>query len=557
MTTYVLAGYETTAFITQTALHLVVPDGTAVNFTYDVVNTQSGMIPQVDLHLPPYYALTNGSGDDLSTLDTWVGQVGWGDSGQFSTTVLIFGTAVLGEEDYIFALDGDPLPLTAAAMRANFYDFIVSLGPVTSGTFAPQTQISYLDITGMTQDQADTLTGIGTTQDVFSGGLGDDSLDGGSGDDRLTGGSGADAISSGSGTDYLYGDQFEAGLTGDVAGAVYRLYQATLDRAPDPGGYSGWSQAIFEGDMTLTEAAAGFVGSAEFQATYGALSNEDFITLLYNNVLNRAPDAGGLAGWTGALDDASLTRAEVVLGFSQSPEFRTNTGAEATAFAAAHTPAVWSDDVFRLYQATLNRAPDAAGLDYWSGQLGSGTMDFLTAVSGFVGSAEFQANYGALSNGDFVTLLYNNVLNRAPDPGGYAGWTGALDDATLTRQEVVQGFAQSPEFIANTTPDLITWMGDQGVQDVLTGDGGDNHMMGGAMSDVFTFTSTAPSTNTIYDFEAWDILSFSDFGYATANDAITHFTQSGAHAIFTDQGVTVTMLNTQVSALTDDHFLLV
>ena len=33
-----------------------------------------------------------------------------------------------------------------------------------------------------------------------------------------------------SGADYLYGDGIQANLTGDVAGQVYRMYRATLDR---------------------------------------------------------------------------------------------------------------------------------------------------------------------------------------------------------------------------------------------------------------------------------------------------------------------------------------
>jgi Ca2+-binding RTX toxin-like protein len=41
-------------------------------------------------------------------------------------------------------------------------------------------------------------------------------------------------------------------------------------------------------------------------------------------VLDRAPDATGLARWVGELDNGA-TKAEVVLGFSQSPQFKVET----------------------------------------------------------------------------------------------------------------------------------------------------------------------------------------------------------------------------------------
>jgi serralysin len=48
-----------------------------------------------------------------------------------------------------------------------------------------------------------------------------------------------------------------------------------------------------------------------------------FITLLYNNVLGRKPDATGLADWQRAFDQGS-SRAEVLIGFSESPENQAN-----------------------------------------------------------------------------------------------------------------------------------------------------------------------------------------------------------------------------------------
>ncbi len=58
----------------------------------------------------------------------------------------------------------------------------------------------------------------------------------------------------------------------------------------------------------------------DFQARYGALSNQGFVERFYLDALGRPGDGPGIAHWTGALDAGALTRAEVVAGFASSPE---------------------------------------------------------------------------------------------------------------------------------------------------------------------------------------------------------------------------------------------
>ncbi|WP_406858544.1 DUF4214 domain-containing protein [Alsobacter sp. KACC 23698] len=72
----------------------------------------------------------------------------------------------------------------------------------------------------------------------------------------------------------------------------------------------------------LTSIAQGFVSSGEFQPRYGqTLSNADYVTALYTNVFDRAPDAAGLNGWTHALA-AGQSRESVLLAFSDSAEMK-------------------------------------------------------------------------------------------------------------------------------------------------------------------------------------------------------------------------------------------
>jgi hypothetical protein len=105
----------------------------------------------------------------------------------------------------------------------------------------------------------------------------------------------------------------------DTAAQVCRLYGATLDRAPDAGSLRTWTTAIEKGHLSLNAAVDGFTASAESQQKYGSLDNTRFTTLLYNNVFDRAPNAGGLANWVDALNKG-MTRSQAVLGFSESAE---------------------------------------------------------------------------------------------------------------------------------------------------------------------------------------------------------------------------------------------
>ena len=111
-----------------------------------------------------------------------------------------------------------------------------------------------------------------------------------------------------------------------AAGQTYRLYQSAFNRTPDDAGLSH-NVNLMDGGLSIFDMANAFIQSAEFQQTYGAsIDDATFITLLYNNVLNRAPDDAGLAGWQDSLNGGS-TRAEVLFGFSESGENKANVAA--------------------------------------------------------------------------------------------------------------------------------------------------------------------------------------------------------------------------------------
>ncbi len=114
-------------------------------------------------------------------------------------------------------------------------------------------------------------------------------------------------------------------IAGDINdGEAARLYQAALNRAPDSAGLSLFSTALSNG-ATPEQIAHGFVTSAEFANSYGALTSpNDFVSQLYHNVLHRAPDAAGAQNFVNALN-AGASRESVLVGLSDSTENRINT----------------------------------------------------------------------------------------------------------------------------------------------------------------------------------------------------------------------------------------
>ncbi|WP_342117166.1 YHYH protein [Pseudoduganella sp. OTU4001] len=110
---------------------------------------------------------------------------------------------------------------------------------------------------------------------------------------------------------------------------------------------------------------------------------------------------------------------------------------------------------FRLYQAALNRTPDAGGLGFWISMLDNGVA--MSAVSAaFISSTEFKDLFGAnLSNSQYVTAFYLNVLHRAPEQGGFDFWLSVLNQKLAPLEDVLAAFASSQENYDAVLPTIV------------------------------------------------------------------------------------------------------
>jgi hypothetical protein len=111
--------------------------------------------------------------------------------------------------------------------------------------------------------------------------------------------------------------------------------------------------------------------------------------------------------------------------------------ADAPAFADKRAP------VIRLYWAYFKRRPDLGGLNFWINRYRNGAR-LVDISQEFAKSSEFRNKYGNTTPEQFVTLVYQNVLERNPESGGLAYWAKKIRTGT-PRGQVMTNFSESSE----------------------------------------------------------------------------------------------------------------
>lgn len=104
-----------------------------------------------------------------------------------------------------------------------------------------------------------------------------------------------------------------------------------------------------------------------------------------------------------------------------------------------------TNDLTALYVGYFNRAPDPAGLAFWSDQIGNG-RELSTIAEDFATSDEAVGLYSYLTNPDpsdsdrdaFFTAIYANLFNREPDPEGLAFWTEQLEAGNVSVADMIE-----------------------------------------------------------------------------------------------------------------------
>jgi hypothetical protein len=151
---------------------------------------------------------------------------------------------------------------------------------------------------------------------------------------------------------------------------------------------------------------------------------DSFVKASYQDFLGRQPSASDLSFQVNALMTGVVSKAGYLSSLSRTDEWL-------------------SAIVTKMYQDTLGRGPDPTGLADWVSWLRSGRFTVAQAASMFYSSNEYYTLHAGNSPASWVTLLYQKLLNRTPDPSGLQFWIG--NTSRYGMDWVAYNFYQSQE----------------------------------------------------------------------------------------------------------------
>ena len=366
-------------------------------------------------------------------------------------------------------------------------------------------------------------------------------------------------------------------ITTAMQNQIAQNYIAILGRNPDPAGFSFWVQTYADANGTpaaLTSITNGFGNSAEFRGTYSSLTTSDAIALMYQNVLLRPADAGGLAYWTGIANALIAGGQTISNAYAQ-------TGAQMIYTAAANGTSDSASIIARTSAAVSagNSAPITTytlttNIDTW-GNTGSGQQVFNAANATFTsldtltgGSATNDtlnvASTAAYSNpaGARVTgveivnlsLAAGGTVNSAASGNVFSGVRN-LNITSSAGALTTTADATTAIAITNATPggNALAVNGGSSVSVTQTGSAGatDTITIGATTAPTGAVTvNSAAAVNTTAGVVSSSAVAISGGSIVVVNETLTNTNTSGANANAGTQGavgVTGTAITTAVT----------
>lgn len=250
--------------------------------------------------------------------------------------------------------------------------------------------------------------------------------------------------------------------------ALLRLYDVCFNRAADSAELTYWLDVLKDGG-SLHDIARVLAASSEFQARYATVTPSNpyvaalygnffskavdtygqYIDALYDNLFARTSDVPGKVHWVQALNNGSMTRAEVALALALSDEAKSETG-NATRFAESY---------LALRSAGIENPATAEVAAFAQKSLDAAIIELQT-VHGTVQNGIIQGAH-VFRDGDSDILIDSAETQSITDAhgnftliGGYGDLivTGGID---LTTGKVNDKILSAPaDNVSNTAADL-------------------------------------------------------------------------------------------------------
>ena len=135
-----------------------------------------------------------------------------------------------------------------------------------------------------------------------------------------------------------------------------------------------------------------------------------FVTSLYQDFINRTPDAGGLTYWTNDIQNGGDTYIQVILDFINSSEF-TKSLSNTTQFVQA------------LYADILGRSASASEVSYWASLIQNNTLSKNQVATDFVTSSEFSKLESTHTASLHASATNQGSILLSAEGGGFRAFT--------------------------------------------------------------------------------------------------------------------------------------
>lgn len=111
---------------------------------------------------------------------------------------------------------------------------------------------------------------------------------------------------------------------------------------------------------------------------------------------------------------------------------------------------LYTTDIQKLYVAYFNRPADVKGLEYWEGIVAAAKGSTAAVSAEFAKSAEYKATFANMTPQQVVTQIYQNLFNRAPEAAGLNFWATDLAAGKITIDNVVKAIADGAQLSDKT-----------------------------------------------------------------------------------------------------------
>lgn len=113
------------------------------------------------------------------------------------------------------------------------------------------------------------------------------------------------------------------------------------------------------------------------------------------------------------------------------------------------------NDIIEIYIASFDRAPDAAGLAYWVDNVANQGWSISDVAKSIFQSPEVASKYpDSLSNEDFLNTVYNDTLGRDGDSAGITYWLGQMT-AGMTKDNMILAIINGAKADTGSAEDKI------------------------------------------------------------------------------------------------------